>query len=173
MTPKELRKARLLTGLSGSAFADLIGIDGKTEQSKNYVSQMEKGSRPIPDGVAMRLANEGLYAAPYPDLFAIGDSPDGEGEYLIRLAAPRFTARIGSDDLFPGGLCYSVGNGEILYDVLWLDTPPREISGQTTSNRRRMRSTATRRLGWTSNKIIAVFSSYSPAASAAGLSHVS
>lgn len=125
MTPNELRKARLLTGLSGAAFADLIGVEGRTAQSKaNYVSQMEKGNRPIPDGVALRLANEGLYAQPYPDLFAIGDSPDGEGEYLVRLAAPRFTARIGSDDLFPGGLSYAMGNGEILYDVLWLDTPP-------------------------------------------------
>jgi hypothetical protein len=72
----------------------------------------------------MKLAAQGLYAAPYPDKFVIADSLDGEAEYIIRLAAPRFTARIGSDDLFPEGLHYAKGEGEIFYDILWLDTPP-------------------------------------------------
>lgn len=86
---------------------------------------------PIPAGVWRDLERLQVERRGWPrDEWIIGSDAEGQREYIIHTRAPRFIARIASDDEEIGtadritGITYACAGGETLCEVVWQDPMP-------------------------------------------------
>lgn len=125
MTPADLRQRLALAGMSQGELARRIGISPR--HARRLAAEEGEG---VPDHLVPAVL-AALAGAPH-DAWVFGDGDTTGSEYAVHLLHPRLVARLVAEDDETdaasadvlGGITISLGDGLLLCEIRWIDSPP-------------------------------------------------
>lgn len=110
----------------------LFGRGWQTRMAERFhvaprtVRKWASGERAIPERIEqaiMQLANPEVFTDRTPE-WIIGTAPGGDHRFIVHTIAPRFVARVGTDEELMDGFAWITCAGEQIGEALWFDVPP-------------------------------------------------